>query len=447
MAIRGLSQQKFEEIIAEYIRPSAPIDSFEHLFDRAPQLQKIEEAFNSPGRHVFIYGDRGAGKTSLAQTAAFRHHPSVGEPVLTACGRSTSFASIVRDVVMRLVGRSELNTVDCTISGDVSALGVKAAASLTEKQRSVDGLDLNGAASAIKEAAGKRAGKSVIVIDEFENLGSVEDRHLFAELIKQLSDRRANVSLIFCGIGKSLDDLLQGHNSAHRYIEEVKVPSPPLTFSGRWEIINSACKALNLDINDDSRLRIAQVSDGFPHYIHLICQKLFWAAFRANEEIDYLTPEHYVDAVREALGSVESRLRSAYDQATKKENDTYQEVLWAVADHFELERNNRRIYDESYQRVIHAVGREPLSFELFQKHLASLKSAGHGKILASDRRGWIKFSENLIRGYVRLVAESHGVRLALEHEPAPEPKQLTASARGQGVDPIFPRRRYGSWGR
>jgi hypothetical protein len=51
---------------------------------------------------------------------------------------------------------------------------------------------------------------------------------LFAELIKQLSDRGVPVALIFCGIGDSVAELLEGHHSAHRYLEGVRLPTPPL---------------------------------------------------------------------------------------------------------------------------------------------------------------------------------------------------------------------------
>lgn len=443
MAIKNLSQSEFEQILQDHVRPSSPIESFEHLFDRERQLNRIEEALSSPGRHVFIYGDRGAGKTSLAKSAAYKHHPSSGSPIFSACGQQTSFTAIVRDIASQLDGRSAYRAVDRTLTAGGKALGLEGSYTEKESQRDLGALDLNGATAAIKEAAERRPGRSVIVVDEFEALPTIGDRHLFAELIKQLSDRGAPVALIFCGIGKSLDDLLQGHNSAHRYIEEVQVPSPPLTFSGRWAIVDSACRALGLTIDDDSRLRIAQVSDGFPHYVHLIAQKLFWAAFRAPDVVTELTPSDYMGAVREALGSVESRLRSAYDVATKKDQDSYQEVLWSVADHYELERNNRRVYAESYERVMNDVGRPPLSFEDFQSRLTNLRSERHGAILASDRRGWIRFSENLIRGYVRLVAESRGVRLALEHERGPEPKMLTASGKSRGIDPTFQMSTYG----
>ncbi|MBK1977313.1 AAA family ATPase [Achromobacter xylosoxidans] len=443
MSIPHLTRNEFERIIQKYVRPSSPIESFEYLFDRERQLNRIEEALASPGRHVFIYGDRGAGKTSLAKSAAYKHHPSDGSPIFSACGQQTTFAAIVSDIAHQLDGRSAFRTTDKTLTTSVRAMALEVGYSSKESPKDLRGLDLNSATAAIKEGAERRTGRSVIVIDEFEALPSIEDRHMFAELIKQLSDRSVPVSLIFCGIGKSLDDLLQGHNSAHRYIEEVRVPSPPLSYSGRWAIIDSASQAIGLIINEDSRLRIAQVSDGFPHYIHLIVQKLFWAAFRSSEISEVLSPDNYMEAVREALGSVESRLRNSYDIATKKDDDNYQEILWSVADHYELERNNRRIYAESYLRVMRDVARPPLSFDAFQTRLTNLRSERHGKILTSERRGWIRFSENLLRGYVRLVAESQGVRLALEHERGPEPKTLTASSRSTGPDPTFPRPTYG----
>ena len=455
MAIANLPLlEDFERVLTEHVRPSSPIESFEHLFDREKQLNRIEEALSSPGRHIFIYGDRGAGKTSLAKSAAYKHHPSEGEPIYTACGKKTSFSAIIRDIASQFDQRSAFTNIERTSSASAKvatrAITIQGSESQKETQRDLTGLDLNAATAAIKEAAERQPTKDrkIIVIDEFENLPTIDDRQLFAELIKQLSDRNVHVSLIFCGIGKSLDDLLQGHASAHRYIEEIQLPSPPLTYSGRWEIIDRACQALGLTIDDDSRLRIAQVSDGFPHYVHLIGQKLFWAAFRVPQVINELTPDDYMESVRGALGSVESRLRNAYDTATKKDQDNYQEILWSVADHFELERNNRRIYDESYQRIMSDVGRTPLPFKEYQSRLSHLRSPRHGEILASDRRGWVHFTENLTRGYVRLVAESKGIRLALEHEPGPEPKRITAGTSARGIDPSFPRPSYGkdNWG-
>ena len=181
MALPHLSQTEFEELLDAHVQPSSPIESFEHLYDRGQQLDRIEEALSSRGRHVFIYGDRGAGKTSLAKSASFKHHPSEGTPVYTACGQKTSFSAIVRDIANQLDGRSMYVAVDKTLGGGAKAtagsFSLETSYSRKESQRDLSGLDLNAATAAINEMASRRPGRSVIVIDEFEALPDVEDRH------------------------------------------------------------------------------------------------------------------------------------------------------------------------------------------------------------------------------------------------------------------------------
>jgi uncharacterized protein len=95
--------------------------------------------------------------------------------------------------------------------------------------------------------------------------------------------------------------------------------------------------------------------------VHLICEKLFWLAYREEEDVEELTPAHYMEAVQNALVNVEARLRKAYDKAVKKDLDQYQEILWAVADHYELERNAQSIYTNSYQRIMSDLERTPVT--------------------------------------------------------------------------------------
>lgn len=66
--------------------PSQPIRSPEMLFGRHTQLQRTMTSLETPGRSVFIYGERGVGKTSLAQTAAYMVNSSETEPVFLSCG-------------------------------------------------------------------------------------------------------------------------------------------------------------------------------------------------------------------------------------------------------------------------------------------------------------------------------------------------------------------------
>ena len=63
------------------LSPARAIDSPELLKGRDEQLQEIRRgAWYQGGRQIFIYGYRGVGQTSLAQTAAHQHQ-SAADPV------------------------------------------------------------------------------------------------------------------------------------------------------------------------------------------------------------------------------------------------------------------------------------------------------------------------------------------------------------------------------
>jgi AAA ATPase-like protein len=65
---------------------------------REKTLTTIDRAFSSPGRQVFIYGDRGVGKTSLAQTAANLHTGVENLPIYVMCGRTNNFGQMIQAI-------------------------------------------------------------------------------------------------------------------------------------------------------------------------------------------------------------------------------------------------------------------------------------------------------------------------------------------------------------
>jgi uncharacterized protein len=71
MSFPKISEDEFRAIIAANLTPSEEIRTPERLFGRDKNLTAINRALNSAGRQIFIYGDRGVGKTSLAVTAAY----------------------------------------------------------------------------------------------------------------------------------------------------------------------------------------------------------------------------------------------------------------------------------------------------------------------------------------------------------------------------------------
>src|SRR4051794_3259132 len=98
MAIREMTDDRLKEVLAENLTPSKSIQTPERLFGRAKNLTAIDLALSSPGRQIFIYGDRGVGKTSLALTAAYLHTDSHLQPIQIMCGRYSTFPEVIQAI-------------------------------------------------------------------------------------------------------------------------------------------------------------------------------------------------------------------------------------------------------------------------------------------------------------------------------------------------------------
>jgi hypothetical protein len=414
VAIKGLEIEKFKAILKENLTPARAISSPQHLKGRANVLRQIDRSFNSPGKHIFIYGDRGVGKTSLAQTAAFIQQSSDSSPILVTCG-GASFLSTVRDAVRSALPAGDAvfqKKIEHKLKTGIGGFGYDLTRSLTSGV--VPPIEsVNDAIQLLKFVGESHSKEPVIVFDEFDQLPDDSQRKTCAEVIKQVSDQALNVRFVLCGIGTSLEDLIGVHLSTGRYLSPVQLQ--PLTQDARWEIIESAATALGVTVGRNFSLRIGQISDGFPSYVHLIGEQLLWAMFDDDEVIGHCQQRHFGQGVSSAVAEAETTLKIIYEKATQKYSDTYQEVLWAVADKHSLRRQTSEIYERSYLPIMedrHA--RRTLSKRVFSDRLNKLKTSRHGEIVVSKGAGWYEFRENIVRGYVRPRAEKEGVHLGAE---------------------------------
>lgn len=419
MAFGNLTEPAFVEILQQYLSPSSPINRVQALRGRSDQVTQITRAFHSPGRQVFIYGDRGVGKSSLALAVANYLAADGQRPVQIACNRGTFFA-LVRNACQQLLGASPVQTSE-PVRGKLllSGYGLSAGLEASLARREVPPLDdLNQAVAVFRFCAEARQEERVVIFDEFDDLATPEDRMVFADFIKQVGDQKIPIKLFFTGIGRTLEDLLAAHHSCYRYLATVDLQ--PLGWDGRLAIIDAAAEALGVQVEQSTRFRIAAISDGFPHYVHLVCEKLFWAVHDDTERVTVTQPQHYLAALTGAVKDIEPFLKELYEQATQKYSNDYQEVLWAVADHHELRRRSSDIY-QSYLDIMRQRPGEPLDRARFNQRMNALKNSSHGSILIGSRQGWYELAEPILRGYIRLRAEHEGIELAKEH-----PRQLDA---------------------
>ncbi|MFL6650442.1 MAG: ATP-binding protein, partial [Sulfurifustaceae bacterium] len=101
----------FGEKLGTVLSPSQPIDSIEHLFGRAVELDRIRKALYAPGRHIVIYGDRGVGKSSLAATAAVQYQSSDNSPLFIGCGPDATFGSVIANIAYEAAKVSRIHSV------------------------------------------------------------------------------------------------------------------------------------------------------------------------------------------------------------------------------------------------------------------------------------------------------------------------------------------------
>jgi hypothetical protein len=273
---------------------------------------------------------------------------------------------------------------------------------------------INDALTLISYVATLNRKQPLVVIDEFDVIEDESTRHTLASFLKHVSDQEIPIRFIVCGIGDSLDEMIGAHLSTGRYLLPIELER--LSHDARWEIIGSAARELGVYVDENSFIRVGQISDGFPYYVHLIGEKLFWAMFDEPTFGKETSPEHFAVALREASTEAEPSLKSSYIKATQKYSNDYQEVLWAVADDSSLTRQVKDIYD-SYKRLMsrHFRDKEVMDMNQFYNRMNALRTTAHGSILRTTSAGWYEFRENRLRGYVRLVAERAGVQLEPEH--------------------------------
>lgn len=413
MAINNLTNHEFYTRLNTVVRPAAPISTFELLFGREKQINAIESVLYSDGRSVFIYGDRGVGKTSLAHTVAYKLQEE-NEPILVGCEPSSTLLSIVKDILIKAKPQKGINKEETLYAG-FNLLGINASRTVKNTNNNNNSItDVNTISSAVfalDELTKIHSSCPFIVIDEFDQIDSQEERQNFGRLVKALGDQNIKVKLIFTGISDSLHSLIGGHLSSERQIHQTHLEALP--WNGRFKIIDNAFNEFNIKVDDDIRYKIAGLSDGFPHYVHLLCEKILTCAFISTKNITEIKHDIFLEGLDDAVNSISETLKHDYVNATTGRREYFHHLLWAMGDSADLQREKKTI-KHSYTEMCKQKSWSMLDDKQFDRQFNKLKTEPFGSIVVDafdGRKGWYKFKENMIRGYVRMLAEINGVTL------------------------------------
>jgi len=418
MPIPDVNEAQLVEILSTHFSPSKEIDDPKRLVGREKLLTQIRRALYSPGRHVFIHGERGVGKTSLARIAGEMAVQEQKNFIYIPCGEQTTFFEVIQAVGNSVISVDERiagSGHGLSLGGNVFGYG---GANVTYNQQGARSVHLpknmSEAYDVLRFLRQQMNGQIIIAIDELDRVKSLDEKNFFAELLKNIGSIVPEVRFMLCGIGANVNEILGEHISTGRMFEPVEVER--LAHNKLWEIISDVAARLEVEVDGGYLLRIGVISDGFPHYVHLIGECLFYAMNDDPSLVMRVERKHFDEALHSALQKAEPPLRKIYQMATEKSKNMaeYEEALWALADRTSTRRQVKEIYEASYIRIANARGHKPLPRETFNSRLLTLRKDSHANIIIGHGSGWFSFRENVVRGYARLKAESLGVSLATE---------------------------------
>lgn len=289
-------------LVAEAFRPSAPIDRRSLFSGRTDQIAELFSVVAQPGQHAVIYGERGVGKTSIAAVVAELLASSGVLTARTTCDSGDDFSSVWRKALGEIALHSESRGIG--FAATTTEVATPASAVLGDTQ-----VTPHLVARGLEALARPRP--LAIFLDEFDRLSDAGDRALFTDTIKLLSDRAAQATLVLVGVADTIDELLREHRSIDRALVQVRMPR--MSREELAEVARRGIEAAQMTIEDPAVDRVTALSQGLPHFTHLLTQLAAQAAL-AERHQDVHMPE--VDfAVERAIQRAQQSVTDAYLRA------------------------------------------------------------------------------------------------------------------------------------
>jgi len=206
--------------------PHMPIKTIQHFIGRSDQVSRLVECVITPGNHALLYGDRGVGKSSLANAVTNMILKQIYKGKLSSksCDSTDTFSTIMDHALRELGFDLDLDerTKEVQMHGNVKAGNEKIGFEVGAEKKSTEKFKVKSSTLSPSWVGSKLKGiQCLIVIDEFDAVHDQVERKKMAELLKYLSDNSQSAKVILVGIGKTADDLTAGHPSVRRCLMEL----------------------------------------------------------------------------------------------------------------------------------------------------------------------------------------------------------------------------------
>ncbi len=380
-AIHSQEMLSSEDILKVVFTPSKPITTQDLFRGRSEQLEALRRLLDQDGSHGVLYGERGVGKTSIANIFAIMNDNRPNTIfVQVTCNSEESYQSLWERIFENtrisreeFESSSKLNSPKSRVNGKIKLSDMVKA-------------DMNYTASNVIKVLKSVNKHLVIIIDEFDRIEGGFSKKLLADTIKIISDTVYHVTIIIVGVGESINELIGEHKSIERNLRQIELPLMKAT--ELEEIVQKGFLEIGLSANESIVKRITNQSCGYPYYTHLIslhaCQEAI-----DNDEIK-VQEKHFKAGVRIALSETQESLRDVYQAATFSNHENiFKQVLWACA--------MVKIDQHGYFRASDL--EEPLSQILGRAYIVRQFAYHLNKLAAGENSVLVKMEKNRQKRY------------------------------------------------
>lgn len=383
-------------LLPQAFNPAGPISRKDMFKGRSQQISDSLDAVFQPHQHLVIVGERGVGKSSLANII-YDLIASLGKKIPSYwygkvnCGKRETFTSLWKEA-FRSVRFTQKNSPVGFITSDSSdgETTVTLSDMLTEREFTPARI-----VSVVCDNPG------VWVFDEFNTLPRREAQP-FADLIKALSDAGARAKIALVGVADSLAALIEDHRSVDRSVRQILMPR--MDPAELREILTGAEQVTGLSFDEQSKVEIIGLSQGLPYFTHQV--GLCSAKAALSQMKTAVVPGDISAGIDEALRASEASIRESYRLAihSRKPDALYAHVLLACAlakkDPFGFFKQTD--VSEPLSRIR---GRRIMP-GVFAAHLSGFISSERGNILArrgSPQNYVYRFSNPLLQPYTIMM--------------------------------------------
>ncbi|MDM2757839.1 nSTAND1 domain-containing NTPase [Citrobacter braakii] len=384
-----------KEDVHKYYTPSTPVSNPTHLKGRDVEVKSILDNLTVPGRHCMIYGDRGIGKSSLANATVLggrQYNVLSGEYFNVKCDTNTKFKDIVSECAIFVSQNTEKYKEEKVIKAGLSAKFFSFFTGNVGYEEKIvierDEITPRKAATTIGIVEG------VLVIDEFDVLED-ETKKSVAEFIKQLSDINSKLKILLVGISKDGKSLTAGHESVNRCLHEVSLSG--VDDRHLMEIISLGEKGLGLTFENEVKKEIVDISNGFPYFTHLLCKEAAETAIGMSSKA--ITKDLFHKSIEKSVENAEGRLKREYEDAVRSaKTDVYKKILFSASKFKNSEFSVQQWISQIYQDTGDRYNNQSMS-----NYTGRLIKQEYGAVIKRLSRGVYKINDPRMPSYIRLA--------------------------------------------